>query len=47
MKRAVLSLVMLLLLAVPAAAQDVAAQLASGNVDCALGFDPSIVSASK
>ena len=31
----------------PISAQDVAAQLASGNVDCALGFDPSIVSASK
>ena len=27
--------------------EDVAAQLASGNVDCALGFDHSVVSASK
>ena len=31
----------------PISAEDVGAQLASGNVDCALGFDPSIVSASK
>ena len=31
----------------PISAEDVAAQLASGNVDCALGFDRSVVSASK
>ena len=31
----------------PIDAADVGAQLASGNIDCALGFDPSVVSASK
>ena len=31
----------------PISAQDVAAQLASGNVDCALGFDGSLVSPDK
>ena len=31
----------------PIGAEDVAAQLASGNVDCALGFDRTVVSASK
>ena len=31
----------------PITAEEVAAQLASGNVDCALGFDPAVVSASK
>ena len=31
----------------PIMASDVGAQLASGNIDCALGFDPGLVSASK
>ena len=31
----------------PIMASDVGAQLASGNIDCALGFDPALVSSSK